>query len=383
MPPGRSVPPRLWLLGSGLSLAVLSGCGPTKPAEGPPPTSLQAVRVQAGSFQPGNNYISVLQSLQVATVRPQIQGRVVRIAMADGAAVAKGDLIAVLDDEQQQAQYRQAQAEADLAKVTAERSQFLWQNGAVSSEQRDQDVSAAVAAAENAANLKANLAYKFLRSPIDGNLADILPEVGDVLEENDPVVTVASNRQLWTRLDVPSSLAYRVRLGQQVDLTAPGNPPLRKTGTISFVAPNVDPQSQTLLVKAVFDNTDASLRTGQVVKTRLIFSDLQAISVPVEAVTIQAGQAFVFRILKADVALGELQKDPTISSELIDDLKKLPATAQVAVQTPIEVGTLEGKSFPLRKGLDRGDLVAISNTSNLRTGSEVKLAKAAAQEQGS
>lgn len=374
---------RSLIVGSGLSLALLSGCGSKDQAGGPPSTSLRAVRLQTGTFKPGNNYISSLQSTEVATVRPQIQGRIVRIIPADGSPISKGELIAELDDGQQQAQYQQALAESKLAKVTAERTVYLWKNGAASSEQRDQDVSAAAAAAENAANLKADLAYKFLRSPIDGILGDILPEVGDVLDANDPLVTVASNKRLWTRLAVPSSLAYRVRLGQEVELTAPGNPPLRKTGRISFVAPNVDPQSQTLLLKAVFDNTDGSLRTGQVVKTRLISSQLQALSVPVSAVNFQAGQAFVFRILEANVALRELEKDPSILPTLINQLKALAPTTLVAVQTPIQLGVLENNQYPLVKGLNPGDLVATSNTSNLQTGSVVTISKTPIKQQAS
>ncbi|QEY32503.1 efflux RND transporter periplasmic adaptor subunit [Synechococcus sp. RSCCF101] len=363
---------RLGVLAIVAPLAVACGRGGPPPG-GPPATLLKVATVQPGQFEAANSYTAVLQSLEVATVRAQIQGRVIRLAAADGTPIQKGQLIAVLDDKQEQAQYRQALATAEFDRITAERQQFLLQNGATTAEDRDQAVSEAQASAEQVRNLEADLAYKFLRAPISGILGDINPEVGDLLEEGDTLVTVAANNRLWIRLDVPSTLGYRLRPGMRVDLLAPGNPPLRKSGAVSFVAPDVDPESQTVLVKATFDNRDGALRTGQVVSARLVLEQGQALSVPVEAVNVKAGQAFVFRVMPADQAIRTLKADPSIPSAVIDPLEKLPASSLVAVETPVALGQIDGTRYPVQKGLSSGDRVAISNTSNLRTGSTVTL----------
>jgi RND family efflux transporter MFP subunit len=350
------------------------GCGRGEgPPGGPPATLLRAATIQPGSFDDGVAYTAVLQSLDVATVRSQIQGRVVRLAAAEGAVVRPGQLIAVLDDTQQQAQLRQARARAEFDRVSAERQEFLFGNGATTAENRDLAVSQAQASAEEVVTLQAELAYKFLRAPIGGVVGEIVPEVGDLLEEGDTLVTVASNDRLWVRLDVPSTLAFRVRPGLRVDLEAPGDPPIRKSGAVSFVAPNVEADSQTLLVKAGFDNRDGALRTGQVVSARLVFERRRALSVPVEAVNIKAGQAFVFRLMPAGAAVRALRNDTSVPAAVVDPLEALPPQTLVAVETAVTLGPIDGAGYPLLQGLAGGDRVAVSNTANLRTGSTVTL----------
>ena len=86
---------------------------------------------------------------------------------------------------------------------------------------------------------------------------------------------------------MPGELAYRMKLGLPVELIAPGQPPYKAQGTVSFIAPSLDRQSQTLLVKATFDNPDGLMRDQQRVSAVLSFGSKTLLSVPVGAVLLQ------------------------------------------------------------------------------------------------
>ena len=180
-----------------------------------------------------------------------------------------------------------------------------------------------------------------------------------MVNQGETIVNIVDNSKLWVRLDVPSELAYRLRLGMPVALKAPGLPPDLPKGEVSFIAPSLDRSSQTLLVKATFDNPDGVLRDQQRVAAVLSFGSNSLLSVPVGAVLLQAGQTFVFTAVPA----AEAQK------QLGRELKPKPAKGDlIAVQTQVGLGTLQDGRYPVLKGLDGSEKVVMGNLAQLRSG---------------
>ena len=57
-------------------------------------------------------------------------------------------------------------------------------------------------------------------------------------------------------------------------------------------------------------------------------------------------------------------------------LEKLPSSTPIVIQTPVQLGQLQNNLYPIKSGLNQADVVAISNTSRLRSGMPVKVAPA-------
>ena len=182
---------------------------------------------------------------------------------------------------------------------------------------------------------------------------------GAVVRRGETITTIVDNRRLWVRLDVPGEQAYRVRLGMPVELQAPDKPALKAMGQVTFIAPSLDRRTQTLLVKATFNNADGALRDQQRVQASLRFGSTETLALPQAAVLLQAGQTFVFRA----VSPGEAQR--LIGAPITP---APPAGALVAVQTPVTLGSLQGGRFAVLKGLGARDAVVIGNLAQLRSG---------------
>jgi hypothetical protein len=185
-------------------------------------------------------------------------------------------------------------------------------------------------------------------------------------------------------MDVPATQASRVSLGQAVLLQSQGNPPVNSSGKVVFISPyfgvsGSTSSPNTVLVKAEFPNLTGKLKTGQSVLNRIITGTSRQLSVPVQAVLMQAEQPFVYRIFPLSQVLPKIKASTQIPSAQKQKLEALPPQTPIVVQVPVKLGTLQDNRYPVLSGLVAGDRVVVSNTALLRTGMPVKLAGGAAQ----
>jgi len=131
----------------------------------------------------------------------------------------------------------------------------------------------------------------------------------------------------------------------------------------------------TLMVKAEFPNLTGDLKTGQFVVSEIVTGQTQKLSVPVQAVMMQAEQPFVYKVVPLSKALPKIKASPNASPKVVKKLEKLPSTTPIVVQTKVELGSLQNNLYPVTSGLKQGDQVATSNTSRLRSGMPVKVSK--------
>jgi RND family efflux transporter MFP subunit len=328
------------------------------------PTRVRLVPAQALPFLDAIDVQSTLEAIREVKLAPEIAGRIVAMPMAEGQAVQRGQPLFAMDQIQLQAQVNADAAEARKDRVNAERYIFLNQQGAVSTKDRDAYITQAIQSRDTLRANLANLGYKNVLSPIDGTVGNINYKLGDVVQAGSVITSIVDNSRLWVRLDIPGEDAYRVRPGMPVVLKAPDAPTrLLARGAVSFVAPSIDKEKQTLLVKATFDNTSGALRNGQRVNATLVYSQAPSLAVPQQAVLLQAGQPFVFVAVSPEVA----------SQQLGRKLDPPPPPGQpVALQVPVTLGTLQRGAYAVRSGLNAGDQVILGNLFQLRSGLPVR-----------
>jgi hypothetical protein len=134
----------------------------------------------------------------------------------------------------------------------------------------------------------------------------------------------------------------------------------------------------TVLVKAEFPNLTGRLKTGQFVRNRIVTSTSRQLSVPVQAVMMQAQQPFVYRIVPLSAALPKIKASTQIPDATKKTLEALPGATPIVVQTPVKLGQLQNNRYPLLSGLASGEQIVTSNTALLRSGMPVKIAPATA-----
>ena len=363
-----------------LGLLVLAGCGSKPPAR--EPLSVQVERIGEASFSPGIDVVSRLESTSNVAMRPEADGRVVKILATQGQRVKAGQPIIVLDNVQETATLNASKAESLKDKLNAERYVFLNNQGAVSTKDRDYYITQAIKSHDQVTANRATLHYKYVTSPINGEIGDLdSVKLGDYVRQGQAITGIVDNSVLWTLMDVPATQSRSVKIGQPVHLVTQSNPPVKGTGTVVFISPyfgvsGTQNSPNTVLVKASFPNLTGTLKTGQYVRNRIITGTKRQLSVPVEAVMMQAQQPFVYRVFSLSSLLPEIKASTQLSPAQKAMLEALPPATQMVVQKAVTLGTLDHNRFPVISGLAAGDQVVVSNTALLRSYMPVKIAAA-------
>jgi membrane fusion protein (multidrug efflux system) len=364
------------------STALLASCSkPKQPAQ--QFLSVQTARIGDATFNPSVEAISMLESTTNVALRPETEGRVVKILASEGDRVKAGQPILVLDNVQQSAALNAARAQARTDKLNAERYEFLYEQGAASAKTRDQYATQAIASRDQALASAATLGYKFVRSPIDGIVGDLdTVKLGDYVQTGQAITGIVDNSTLWTLMQIPATQADQIKIGQTVKVSSQTSPPVSGQGSVTFISPyfgisGSQQSPNTLMVKATFPNLTGKLKTGQFVKSQIVIDQKQALAVPVQAVFMQAQQPFVYVVVPLSKALPKIKASSSVPEASKQKLEKLPASTPIVVQKPVVLGTLQNNLYPLRSGLNRGETVVVSNTALLSNGLPVKVSNSA------
>jgi multidrug efflux pump subunit AcrA (membrane-fusion protein) len=374
---------------------------PESKAGGPPGGFVMPVSLLTLSKQPTtdtSDFMAELISDESTTIKPQIEGRIVRVFVADGQQVRKGQPLFQLDNSQQQALVNSLEAtsqstgaqvgvvvkgmdalRADRKGILADlafnqqqlaRYEALKTTDSVSSkdveqyqstvkqlqsrlgsldaniqgqQQQIKQISASVLrdkAARDSA--KASLGFYTIKAPFTGTVGEVKAKLGDVVDANTLLTSLTNNNTLELQSAIGSDSAGKLKPGGLLEMLNSQNDPVG-TARITFIAPNVDSLSQTVLVKATVPNRQGMFRADQKLKARVIWGSGQALKAPTSAVFRMAGQPFVY--------LAKPGKAPDQFS---------------AKMVPVTLGPIQGDGYILKSGVKEGDRVITSSIQKLQ-----------------
>jgi len=294
-------------LGLGAAVAVpialsahhASGSGPAAPAVQAVPVTVATVASQ--NVVAWNEFSGRLEAVERVELRSRVAGAVQSIHFREGALVKQGDLLVTIDP----APF-QAAVDSAAARVNSAKSHLVWTRkeqergqqllgmtaGAISQSSVDQRISAnseaeaALRAAE--ADLQAaqlNLGYTEIRAPVSGRVGKIEITVGNLIAAGpaSPVLTnLVSVDPIYASFDADEQVVTRAlkalnagaNAANQLDripvtmITAAGEAsPIE--GHLQLIDNQVDAQSGTVRLRAVFANTDGGLIPGQFARVRM------------------------------------------------------------------------------------------------------------------
>lgn len=351
-----------WLAALVLGLAAVSvaGCGQKTAADNPagPPGGMpvQVTPVKSVTIPETTEYLSVLKSRHSANINPQVEGQVVRIFVKSGDRVKAGEALLQIDPMKQQATVssqeasRAAQeANVALAKVSFERSKKLFEAGVIAKSEfdtaqsnYDASVAQLKALEEQVNTQRAELKYYAVAAPMDGIVGDIPVRMGDRVQVTTLLTTVDEPGALEAYIYVPVDRSHTLRAGLPVKLLDASGTLLANT-TITFVSPQVDPDTQTVLAKAAVPNAQASLRVSQQVRAVVTWGQRQGATIPFLSINRINGQFFAF------VSVNE-------------------GKGTVARQKLLKIGDNVGNDVEVLDGIKPGDHLIVSGTQFLQDG---------------
>jgi membrane fusion protein, multidrug efflux system len=290
-----------------LLIAATAQARANKPEARPPapaPSAVQLVEVRPVQMVAHEDVSGSLDPARSLKVGFEVPGRLARILVKKGAAVALGSVIAQLDPELADAQVQQAaaavkaaEAQSSIAEDTARRQSELQKKGSVSDWQSKSSTSQAAAAEAQLQAARAQLAQARamrkrhdLRAPFAGILIDAPDQVGATVSSGKELFTLEQLDPLVLKLTVPESARNSLRIGSRVQVAAVGGPARADDATVHAIILSADPTTRRIPVEIAVPNRDGRFTAHTLARAVLpLGSPEQAQSLPASALASVGG----------------------------------------------------------------------------------------------
>ncbi len=362
------------------ALLALVSCGNKQPGQ----TSMMAPEVAIVTVEPStaafeSSFPATLKGKTDIDIRPQVTGFITKVHVDEGEHVRKGQPLFTIDQVQFQAAVDQAEANLNsacsavsTAQITEQNKRMLLDKNIISETEWQlaanqlAQAKAAVAQAEAAVvNARKNLAYTTVTAPSDGVVGSIPNREGSLASPSSvqPLTTLSDNSEVYayfsfTEKDLleftgeGSSIDAAIKSLPEVELQLANGTRYPVKGRVATVSGVIDNTTGAASARALFDNPNGVLRSGN------------------------TGQVIIPRTTEGAIVI------PQKSTFELQDLRYVYTIndSNVAVSTPITVQPYsDGKTFVVTSGLKPGDRVVTEGVgTSVRAGMTVRPKTAAA-----
>ena len=297
-----------------------------------------------------------------AQVAAKVDGRLEKVYVHEGDRVEKGQVLAILEQMDTDANllsakgsYLDAQTSLRKAETDLARYEKLYATGAVSQQvvddyrfARDNAAAKLEAARGSLQGMESKAAGTVVTAPADGIVAKRFYQEGYYAKAGTPLFAIADISMLKTTIHIPEGQITGVKVGNEADIALPAYPGKKLVGKITRIAPVADLPAHTFAAEVSVDNSEGLL-AGVYANVSLIGEPReQVLTIPMHAIVMRDDQQTVF-----------------------------VADAQGVVQRRVlSLGYSDDKVAEVLSGLDEKDTIVVEGHNKLREGSRINLEKA-------
>lgn len=360
----------------GLALGTLSvtGCKDANAAEANSSSNAQrapeveVVKIALQNLDWTETYPARVEGARVVQVRPRVSGIIVKRSYTEGSTVNEGDVLFQIDPVPFELALEQAKAKMEVAKAQEMQASRDWTrvaalygSGSLSEKQRDDALSARDLAKANLMGAEAalrqaevNLGYTKVTAPVSGTTSLEVFNEGSLVSSADILTTVTQQNPVHVLFSLPEGdPAYELLFANgsrhkegstALTLFTRSGDRYGRLGQVNFTETAVDPKTASIRVRAVFDNPDGELLSGQF--ARVAFDGLKlppCAVIPEASVIVTAQGAIVYTV----------GNDNTVAPR------------------PVKLGPVLDEGQLVTAGLNDGDRVIITSLIRIKPGQQV------------
>ncbi len=323
----------------------------------PPPETVTTARARSATWETALTAVGSLTAVQGVTIAAELPGKVVEIAFQPGTNVRKGDLLIRQDTASEEAQIAGAIAQTKLAGTVLDRNRQLLPERIVSQADYDASVAGHEQATAQADAIATLIAKKTIRAPFSGRLGIRQANLGQILREGDPIVTLQALDPIFANFSLPQQQLGLLRPGLPVRVTCDVLPGVTVEGHITAVNPLVDAETRTIQLQATLANRAEKLLPGMFVTVAVRLPvRKRVIAIPATAVLYApyGDSVFVVTPTPPTPVKGEGKESPPMASA--GKGKEPPPSTGAGVVTPALPSPVkgEGQERPLSASAGRG-----------------------------
>lgn len=295
--------------------------------------------------------IGTARAVRSAELYSEVAGRVTAVRFSPGAFVRAGQVLVQLENRQERLALQLAEVRVKEAEQLLARYRRIEDTGALSDSQIEAGESALSAAKIERDQAAVALAQRSIKAPFSGHISFSDIDPGDTVTPQTLIAQLDQRARLYVDFAAPEAVFNRLGTGRTVDVSAFADPDNIIKARVEAVDSAIEQEQRSYQVRTLIDNSDDRFRPGMSFSVRFVDTGQQRPSVPEAAVVWDGDGSAIFTVRD-----GKAERTPvTISSR---------REGTVLLDAPIDAGTL----------------VITEGVQKVRTGQQVEIVDAAAQE---
>ena len=330
-----------------------------------PPLPVEIFKIENKISTTIKTYPSIIKTYEEVEVRARVKGILVEKYFNEGEFVKKGTLLYKIEQDTYLANLNVAKASVKTAEANYkksqkdyERSNSLIKTKSISTQQYDEYTYSYENALSQLESAKASLQqaqiqfdYTKIHAPIDGIVGIKKTDLGNLVGSNDSdslLVTITNTNPVYAEFalskdDVTRYLSQIKTKSAKVNLVTSIN--TYENGMVDFISSKIDSNTDTLLLRAKFENKNNEILIGEFAKIEVSNLDLGKVYIIPENAILKTSQGtFVYVV-----------------------------TDSIAKLRPVQTGILVKEGITIESGLNENDVIVISNMAKLRPDTKIQI----------
>lgn len=318
---------------------------------GPRPVAVASANVETMQWPVETAAIGSVSPLRGVILSVESPGIITELSFKSGRLIKAGDPLIQLDDSSERAELAAAEATAELAKLSLDRSRQLLERNTISQAEFDAADAEYKQAIAQVNNIHAIIDKKRLVAPFDGLLGIRRVNIGQYLNPGDEVVSLVSVDPINVTFFMPQKALSYLEQGLEVTVTSDAFPGETMTGKLAALEARVDAATRMIEVQAKMPNPDGILRVGMFVNVRLDQAPPRPVkAVPASSVLYASYGNSIYTVGQAEEGEG-----------------------MIAHQKFVKLGERRGDFVEVVDGLERGERIVTDGSFKLYPGAPVML----------
>ena len=244
--------------------------------------------------------LGTARAIESVNITSNVTEKITRIDFEDGQQVKAGAILAVLEQSEEKADLKRAQAVQGERKLALKRLQELQERKLTSQDEIDRTRFELEQADANITAINTRISDRVIRAPFDGvvGLRDI--SVGALVETGDLIATLDDTRQIKLDFTVPSVFLTDLKPGLKIRARASALANKEFTGEVKSINSRADPVTRSIQVRALLPNPDGSIIPGILMEVDLLRNTRQALLAPEASLLPLADEQYVMLRVEKD-----------------------------------------------------------------------------------
>jgi membrane fusion protein, multidrug efflux system len=277
----------------------------------------------------------------------RIDGFITEVLVEEGDEVEKGQVLALIDEDDYKIALQRATAAYTLAKANYERDKKVYDKGVIPEAQLDTTKTAMLTAKADLDDAKLRLSRCTIKAPINGIIRRLDAEEGLLLAVGDPVAQILKIDKVKAIVGIPESDVSAVRDLEEIDVTIQALDNRVITAKKHFLSPSPETTARLYTMELEVDNGSRDILPGMFIRADIVKKKVtDTITIPFYSVITRNDEQFVF-----------VEKDG------------------VAHKRDITLGIMENWMVQITSGLTAGERLVIEGHRDIEDGQQINVVK--------